>query len=136
MLDLTVDKCTDTLTYQYMINYLSHHFESSKNLGHDAVFIHIAKNNQLKGKCFWMDEDLIEKYRKRVERLEPLLIGQHAKELLIPDTSDNWHSSHALPKEYVIIWFKARGTSPARQAEQTISPSWYCSSNSWSIRGL
>ena len=104
-LDLTVDKCTDTLTYQYMINYLSHHFESSKNLGHDAVFIHIAKNNQLKGKCFWMDEDLIEKYRKRVERLEPLLIGQHAKELLIPDTSDNWHSSHALPKEYVIIWF-------------------------------
>jgi peroxiredoxin len=104
-IDLTVDKCTDTLTYQYMINYLSHHFESSKNLGHDAVFIHIAKNNQLKGKCFWMDEDLIEKYRKRVERLEPLLIGQHAKELLIPDTSDNWHSSHALPKEYVIIWF-------------------------------
>ena len=103
--DMTLDKCTDTLTYQYMVNYLSHHYESSKNLGHDGVFIHIAKNNQLKGKCFWMDEELIEKYRKRVERLEPLLIGQHGKELIIPDTNDNWHSSHALPKDYVIIWF-------------------------------
>ena len=103
--DMVLDKCTDTLTYQYMINYLSHHYESSKNLGHDGVFIHIAKNNQLKGKCFWMDEELIEKYRKRVERLEPLLIGQHGKELIIPDTNDNWHSSHALPKNYVILWF-------------------------------
>ena len=103
--DMVLDKCTDTLTYQYMVNYLSHHYESSKNLGHDGVFIHIAKNNQLKGKCFWMDEELIGKYRKRVERLEPLLIGQHGKELLIPDTNDNWHSSHALPKDYVILWF-------------------------------
>ena len=103
--DLTLDRCTDTLTYQYLVNYLSHHYESSKNLGHDGVFIHIAKNNQLKGKCFWMDEELIEKYRKRVERLEPLLIGQHGKELIIPDTSDNWHSSHTLPKDYVILWF-------------------------------
>ncbi len=103
--DMVLEKCTDTLVYQYMVNYLSHHYESSKNLGHDGVFIHIAKNNQLKGKCFWMDEELIEKYRKRVERLEPLLIGQHGKELLIPDTNDNWHSSHALPKSYVILWF-------------------------------
>jgi len=103
--DMVVEKCTGTLTYQYMINYLSHHYESSKNLGHDGVFIHIAKNNQLKGKCFWMDEELIGKYRQRVERLEPLLIGQHGKELIIPDTNDNWHSSHALPKDYVILWF-------------------------------
>lgn len=103
--DMVLEKCTDTLVYQYMVNYLSHHYESSKNLGHDGVFIHIAKNNQLKGKCFWMDEVLIEQYRKHVERLEPLLIGQHGKELLIPDTNDNWHSSHALPKSYVILWF-------------------------------
>ena len=104
-IDLVLERCTDTLIYQYMVNYLSHHYESSKTLGHDGVFIHIAKNNQLKGKCFWMDEELIGKYKQRVERLEPLLIGQHGKELLIPDTSDNWHSSHALPKDYVILWF-------------------------------
>ncbi len=104
-IDLTLDKCTDTTIYQYMVNYLSLYYESSKNIGYDGVFVHIAKNNQLQGKCFWMDEELIGKYRKRVERLEPLLIGQHAPELIIPDTNDNWHSSHALPKEYVIIWF-------------------------------
>lgn len=103
--DLTIDKCTDTITYQYMVNYLSRYYESSKNIGHDGVFIHIAKNNQLKGKCYWMDEDLIGKYRKRVERLEPLLIGQHAPELFIPDTNEQWHSSHKLSKPYVILWF-------------------------------
>lgn len=100
----------DTLMYHYCLDWLSYQFESSKIIGHDAVFFHIAKTNQLAGKCYWMDEDLIGKYQKRVKRLEPTLIGRIAPELLIPDTNlyddpTRWKSSYNFKKPYVILWF-------------------------------
>ena len=100
----------DTFMYHYCVDWLSYQFETSKILGHDAVFCHIAKTNQLAGKCYWMDEDLISKYEKRIKRLEPILIGKIAPELIIPDTNlyDDarlWKSSYKLSKPYTILWF-------------------------------
>lgn len=101
---------TDTFMYHYCVDWLSYNFETSKIIGHDAVFSHIAHNNQLAGKCYWLDEDIISKYEKRVKRIDPILIGKIAPELIIPDTnlSDNptkWISSYHLGKPYTIIWF-------------------------------
>lgn len=96
----------DSVMFRYMLNRLTFEFESSKLLGHDAVFIHIAKNYHLKGKCTWLDEETIVKYQKRVVRLEPLLIGQPGPELIIPDTSGiNAISSHTPKEKYVVLWF-------------------------------
>ena len=96
----------DSLMYRYFVDLISYQFETSKTLGHDAVFVHIAKNNQLQNKCKWLDESLIKKYEKRVNNLEPLLIGKPAVELIIPDTSGTvWFSSHKLKDKYVILWF-------------------------------
>lgn len=104
-MDMTLDRCTDTIVYKYMFSYLSQTYQNSKNIGFDGVFIHLAKENPLKGKCYWMSEELIGQYQSRVDHLDNLLIGRHAPELIIPDTSDQWHSSHMLPKKYVILWF-------------------------------
>ena len=100
----------DTFMYRYCVSWLTYEFETSKIIGHDAVFCHIAKNNQLAGKCYWLDEDIIGKYQKRVKRLEPILIGKIAPELIIPDTNlyDDaryWKSSYRLSKPYTILWF-------------------------------
>lgn len=100
----------DTFMYHYCTDWLSYQFETSKVIGHDAVFYHIAKTNQLEGKCYWLDEDIIAKYRKRVTRLEPILIGKIAPELFIPDTTltddmTQWHSSYRINKPYTILWF-------------------------------
>lgn len=100
----------DSVSYRFFLEWISYKFESSKVIGHDAVFVHIAKNNQLKGKCTWMDEDLIRKYEKRVKNLEPILIGKKAVEMIIPDTTQSddfryWYSSYQMLKPYVIIWF-------------------------------
>ncbi len=108
--DIAIAKATDTVVYRFFVEWLSYQLESSKVIGHDKAFVHIAKNNQLKGKCTWMDEELIVKYEKRVKKLEPLLIGQPAVELIIPDTTQSddynkWISSHKLPHKYVILWF-------------------------------
>lgn len=100
----------DTFMYHYCTDWLSYQFETSKIIGHDAVFCHIAKTNQLAGKCYWLDEDMMELYRKRTQRLEPILIGRVAPELIIPDTSmtedmAKWHSSYKMEKPYTILWF-------------------------------
>ncbi len=101
---------SDTLMYHYCVDWLSYQFETSKVIGHDAVFCHIVEKNQLLGKCYWMDEDLIAKYRKRINRLNPILIGKIAPELFIPDTTltddvTHWISSYSMKKPYTILWF-------------------------------
>ena len=96
----------DSAMFRACLNKVSHTFESSKILGHDAVFVYIAKNYQLKNRAPWLDEDVIEKFRKRVNVLEPLLIGKKAVELIIADTTGKkFISSHTLPEKYVILWF-------------------------------
>lgn len=100
----------DTFMYHYCVSWLTYEFETSKIIGHDAVFYHIAKNNQLAGKCYWLDEDLLGKYQKRVKRIEPILIGKIAPELIIPDTNlyedaRLWKSSYHTTKPYTILWF-------------------------------
>jgi hypothetical protein len=101
-----LNKITDTVLFHYFLDRLTYDFESSKILGHDAVFVYLAKKYQLKGKAYWMEESLIEKYRKRVNRLEPLLIGKRSQELIMSDTTaEKSYSTYHLGKKYVIIWF-------------------------------
>ena len=96
----------DTFMYHYCCDWLSYQFETSKVIGHDAVFYHIA----MAGKCYWLDEDILSKYQKRTTRLAPILIGKVAPELIIPDTTlsedmRTWHSSYRMSKPYTILWF-------------------------------
>ncbi|MCL1850532.1 MAG: DUF5106 domain-containing protein [Bacteroidetes bacterium] len=110
-MDMMLQKTSsDSLMYRYLIEFLSKEFESSNMIDHDAVFVHLAKNNQLAGKCRWLDEDIIKKYKMRVEDLEPLLIGKKSVEMVLPDTSQTtdyskWISSYKMPKKYRILWF-------------------------------
>jgi peroxiredoxin len=110
-IDLMLDKASpDSVMYRYLVQFLSYEFENSKIIGHDATFVHIVKNNQLAGKCTWMDEDLIKKYKMRIEDLEPMLIGNMSVEMILPDTTqtDNmreWHSSYNMPYKYRVLWF-------------------------------
>ena len=96
----------DSLMYRYLTQFLSAEYEHSKTIGHDAVFVHLVKNNQLAGKCKWLDEDVLKKYKMRIEDLEPLLIGKKSVELILPDTSQKkFYSSYSMPKKYRILWF-------------------------------
>ena len=110
-IDIFLEKTEkDTFMYHYCTDWLSYQFETSKVIGHDAVFCHIAKTNQLDGKCYWLDEDMVALYQKRTKRLEPTLIGKIAPELIIPDTTmpediTKWHSSYKMEKTYTILWF-------------------------------
>jgi len=106
-MDLMLDKThSDSLMYRYLIEFLSREFEHSKVIGYDGIYVHLVKNNQLAGKCTWMDEDLIKRYKMRIEDLEPMLIGKKSVELILPDTTQTkWISSYNMPYKYRILWF-------------------------------
>ena len=110
-MDMMLEKTyPDSLMYRFLTQYLSSEFEQSKAIGHDAVFVHLVKNNQLAGKCPWLDEDIIKKYKMRIEDLEPMLIGKKSVEMILPDTMQtdnyvNWFSSYKMPKKYRVLWF-------------------------------
>ena len=106
-MDLMLDKTRpDSLMYRYLIEFLSKEFENSRVIGYDGVFVHLVNNNQLAGTCTWMDEDLIKRYKMRIEDLEPMLIGKKSIELILPDTTQTkWHSSYNMPYKYRILWF-------------------------------
>ena len=114
-LDIILEKASpDSLMYRFFVEYFSKEFENNKMIGHDAIFVHIVNNNQLKGKCTWMDEDLLKKYQMRIEDLEPMLIGKKSVEMVLPDTTQTndykqWYSSYKMPKKYRVLWFYEYG---------------------------
>jgi peroxiredoxin len=106
-MDLMLEKTTsDSLMYRFLVEYLTGEFDQSNIIGHDAVLVHLAKNNQLAGKCPWIDEDFLKKIKMRIEDLEPVLIGTKSVELVLPDTAETqWFSSYNMPKKYRVLWF-------------------------------
>ncbi|MCL2167993.1 MAG: DUF5106 domain-containing protein [Lentimicrobiaceae bacterium] len=109
-MDMMLEKTySDSLMYRFLLEYLTVEFDNSKIIGHDAVLVHLTKNNQLAGKCPWIDEDYFKKIKMRIEDLEPMLIGTKSVELILPDTAQDdkkgWYSSYNMPKKYRILWF-------------------------------
>lgn len=101
----------DTLMMRYVLEYITpRYFRSTKNVGWDAVWCHIAERYYLAGRCPWASEGTIHNTRYNFERIRQSIIGAHGQELWMADTnqSDNpedWISSHRFPEKYVILWF-------------------------------
>ena len=109
-MDLMLEKTyPDSLMYRFLVEFLTTEFDHSslKVIGHDAVLVHLAKNNQLAGKCNWVDEDFLKKIKMRIEDLEPLLIGKKSVELVLYDAIDTTkrYSSYDMPQKYRVLWF-------------------------------
>lgn len=96
--------------YRYVLDYLTYYYETSKVLGHDAVFVNLAKTYQLQGKCEWLDTIILDKYARKIAKMEPTLIGNQAPFLTMPDTNmsqdvTQWHSIYDIKSDYLLLWF-------------------------------
>ncbi|MDR2980571.1 MAG: DUF5106 domain-containing protein [Bacteroidales bacterium] len=105
--DLFLERAApDSFMFKYFVDRLTYDYQVTKVIGQDAVFNYIVKNYHLKGKTPWVDEDLMKKYKKRIDEMDPLMLGKKCPELTMPDTSGNvWRSTYEFPEKYMIIWF-------------------------------
>ena len=98
-----------------LLRYVFDHIEprywrSTRNIGWDAVWCHLASEYYLKGRCPWATEGTLYNMKLNYNRIKQSIIGAHGQELWMADTnqSDNpndWISSHRFPQKYVILWF-------------------------------
>lgn len=101
----------DTAMLRYVFDFIEpRYFRSTKNIGWDAVWCHLAENYYLKGRCPWISEGTQHNMRYNYKRIRQSLIGAHGQELWMADTNQSsdpkdWISSHRFPTKYVILWF-------------------------------
>ena len=101
----------DTAMARYVLQFIEpRYYRSTRNIGWDAVWCHIASEYILKGRCPWMRESEVYLAKQNYNRISQSIIGVHGQELWMLDTTqidtpEHWHSSHRQPAPYVILWF-------------------------------
>ena len=116
----TINKLVDELiertdgkndVFKYMVNSVTHKYETSDIMGMDGVFVHMAltyycADGDKPGRVDWMTQEKLDKLCERARKQAPLILGKAAPFLSLTDTSElNWLNFHDLPQEYVVIIF-------------------------------
>jgi len=73
--------------FKYFVYYVTFTTESSKIMGHDAVFVDLVDKYYRTGKAYWLDEKQLQKIIERADILKPLIIGKVAPDMDMVDTS-------------------------------------------------
>lgn len=92
--------------FKYVVYYITYTYETSKIMGMDAVFVHMGKKYYASGEAYWVDSTQLSKIVKRVNKLEPILIGKKTPNLIMPDTSmRKMYSLHDIKAKYTVVIF-------------------------------
>ncbi len=114
--------------FKYLIWFPVDAYQRSEIIGQDAVWVYLAKKYYLGGDAYWASKSIVENFRKRIERVEPLLIGNRPLEFYCPDTSivskgdqHDWVSVFSSPKRYSVVIFWSTTCGHCR----TAMPQWH-----------
>ncbi|MDR0763742.1 MAG: DUF5106 domain-containing protein [Bacteroidales bacterium] len=102
-------RCAPEL-FKYVVWYTVDKYQRSEIIGHDAIWVHLAKRYYLTGDAFWASQGIVENFKKRIERIEPLLIGNVPPEFSCPDTTietpnERWVSVFSSKRNYTVVIF-------------------------------
>ena len=104
--DFVIEKArANEKAFRYVVATLTNKYETSKIMGMDAIFVHLAKNYYLTGDAYWVDSTSMTKVKERVLRLQHNLIGKTARNITLVDTDGNKHALYDLDNEYVVMLF-------------------------------
>ena len=97
-------KGNETL-FKYIINWTTHHYESSKIMGQDAVFVHLVFTYFITGQTPWIEEVQMSKIINKAMRISPNLIGAKAPHIQIPDNHGVDQDLYQINAPFTIIFF-------------------------------
>ncbi len=114
-------------TFKYVVHYITNTYEKSKIMGMDAIFVHMAENYYMSGQAHWMDSAKTAKVAERAIAMKPLLMGNVAPNIILPDTSGEkgkWMNLHQLPAKFTILYFWDSGCGHCKKATPKLRE-WY-----------
>lgn len=93
-------------TFQYFLAYLLNTYGiENKQMGMDAVFVHIAEKYYLSGEAWWADSAQLAKMEERALALSPNLIGRPAPDFTVFDENNQRRSLYSVKSPYTILYF-------------------------------
>jgi peroxiredoxin len=95
----------NTEVFKYLVYWLTYHFESSKIMGQDAIFVHLVKKYYLTHQAYWVDSAQLEKIGLRALSLEPILIGKKAPPITMLDSINKPVSLYDVKGTYTVLIF-------------------------------
>ncbi|MFY0606931.1 MAG: redoxin domain-containing protein [Cyclobacteriaceae bacterium] len=100
-LDLVKD---DEESDRYWLVTLFQKYSESKQMGMDAVMVHIIENYYLTGRAHWITDEYTEKLRDEVAFVKPNLIGKRAPEIVAVDIDMNPFDIEMLAAEHFLVF--------------------------------
>lgn len=91
--------------FRYVVNYVTSHYEKSKVMGMDEVFVRMVNKYYNMGKAYWMDDTQLYKIKDRAYKLAPLLLGKKAPAMNLKDRNENFVNLYDIDKEVTILYF-------------------------------
>ena len=91
----------NTAMRKYLITKTTGYFETSKTMGHDAVFVYMMKKYYLQEPQLW-DENTIKLVKERVFYLEKLLIGSKIPDAKLTDLAGKEQTLHAQKADCIL----------------------------------
>jgi thiol-disulfide isomerase/thioredoxin len=91
--------------FKYCVATLANQYETSKIMGYDKIFVHIAEKYYLTDDAFWADSTLKAKIHERVDKIKPNILGTPAHDLAMYDTSLKVKTLYSVKAKYTILTF-------------------------------
>jgi peroxiredoxin len=91
--------------FRYTVQYIFNYYNTTKIMGLDEVFVHMAENYYLTGEATWADSSLLKKIEEKVIKLKPNLIGNKAPNLKLITHDNKWVTLHDIEAKFIILYF-------------------------------
>lgn len=91
--------------FKFIVHTITYTFERSQVMCMDAVFVHMVETYYNTGLATWADKTTLDKMKERAAKLKPLLCGQQAPNIILPDTNMIWHNLYDLQSDLTILYF-------------------------------
>ncbi len=93
--------------FKYTLHWVTQWAQNSKIMGMDEVFVYMVENYHMKGDAYWMDNETLNKYIDRAQKVAPNVIGNLAPELKMTDINGKPRSMSSVDAKYTLLLFWA-----------------------------
>lgn len=102
--------------YKYFLVHFLNYYAKSQIVGFDACYVHIAQEYYCKGLAPWAKKEDLEKICDNAKRLEPILIGKTAPNIIVSDRNNKQHALWDVDADYTVLFFWAPDCGHCKKA--------------------
>lgn len=95
----------DSETFKYYLIHFLNAYATSKVVGMDAVYVHLADKYYAKGMAPWTEDEQLKKILDNANTLRPLLVGKKAPNIKLQKKDGSSVELHGVDSDFTILYF-------------------------------